>query len=78
MIFLWKSQFDNEFFRKLMRLFSAKGKNYMAYIYSDASSVETLTKEGIERREVTEPSKFDSKLGKQQGIVIFIFTEKKH
>ena len=42
-----------------MRLFSAKGKNYMAYIYSDDSSVETLAKEGIERREVTDPSKVD-------------------
>mgnify|MGYP001368077543 CR=1 FL=1 len=61
-----------------MSLFSAKGKNYMAYIYSDASSVDTLTKEGIERREVTEPSKFDSNLGKQEGVLIFIFTEKKH
>ena len=50
----------------------------MAYIYSDASSVDTLTKEGIQRREVTEPSKFDSNLGKQEGVVIFIFTEKKH
>ena len=47
MIFLLKSQFDNDFFRELMRLFSAKGKAYMAYIYSDDSSVETLTKEGI-------------------------------
>ena len=59
MIFLLKSQFDNDFFRELMRLFSAKGKTYMAHIYSDDSSVETLAKEGIERREVTDPSKVD-------------------
>ena len=78
MIFLLKSQFDNDFFRELMRFFSAKGKTYMAYIYSDDSSVETLAKEGIERREVTDPSKFDSNLGKQEGIVILIFSRKKH
>ena len=59
MIFLLKRQFDNDFFRELMRLFFAKGKTYMAYIYSDDSSVETLAKEGIERREVTDPSKVD-------------------
>ena len=59
MIFLLKRQFDNDFFRELMRLFSAKGKTYMAYIHSDDSSVETLAQEGIERREVTDPSKVD-------------------
>ena len=60
-----------------MRLFSAKGKTYMAYIYSDDSSVETLAKEGIERREVTDPSKVDSALGKQEGVAILIFYPKK-
>jgi hypothetical protein len=39
--------------------------------------VETLIKEGIERREVTDPSKVDSTLGKQEGVAILIFYPKK-
>ena len=60
-----------------MRLFSAKVKTNMAYIYRDDSSVETLNKEGIERSEVTDPSKVDSALGKQEGVAILIFYPKK-
>ena len=50
--------------------FLPKGKKYTAHIYSDDTSVNTRTKVGIERHEVTADSVFKTELSKQGGVAI--------
>jgi len=50
--------------------FLSKGIKYTANIYSDDDSTNTRTNVGIERREVTRDSVFETNLSKQGGIAI--------
>ena len=50
--------------------FLPNGKKYTAHIYSDDDSANTRTNVGIERREVTAGSVFETHLSKQGGVAI--------
>ena len=50
--------------------FLPKGKTFTAHIYRDDDSVNTRTKVGIEKRDVTVTSVFRSELAKQGGVAI--------
>ncbi|MDP7048682.1 MAG: glycoside hydrolase family 97 N-terminal domain-containing protein [Verrucomicrobiota bacterium] len=50
--------------------FLPKRKKYIAHIYSDDDSANTRTNVGIERREVTDDSVYETELSKQGGVAI--------